>query len=96
MAGVLVFRCFAADGTLLHVGFSNTVFMHPPQQRRRQYRWWPTVARVVLEEWPDRSNAARVHAEAIRVERPSHNHLSPACVRLPVCSRCGVVGDARR
>lgn len=52
MAGVFVFRCFEADGTLLHVGLSNTVFVHPRRERRQQYRWWPTVAWIAWEEWP--------------------------------------------
>ena len=73
MAGVFVFRCFVADGTLLHVGLSNTVFVQPRRERPQQYRWWPTVARIAWEEWADRSSGARAHAEAIRVERPRHN-----------------------
>lgn len=67
-----LYRHFDADGCLLYVGISlNAV------QRLSQHSdspWAQDIRNVTVEMHPTRQGALTAEAEAIRVERPLHNH----------------------
>jgi len=67
-----VYRAFDESGELLYVGMSSG-----PRERFNQHAkdrpWWDEVARIEVERFPTRAEAARAEVEAIRTERPLHN-----------------------
>ena len=71
-----LYRCYAADGTLLYVGisFRPTRF----SQHRRDKDWWSDVSAIDIEHYPDRDSAKAAEDRAILVEQPVHNIVGAA------------------
>lgn len=70
-----VYRCFAADGSLLYIGCTVDV-----TRRMRQHGpnpWAAGVARIATEGPYPYELARRVEADAIRDEDPLHNANAP-------------------
>ena len=74
-----LYRFFNAEGTLLYVGITND-----PGRRMTKHRggksWWLEVARVEMEQHPDRLALRAAELKAIEHERPLYNiqHNRPA------------------
>lgn len=76
----LVYRFYSADGELLYVGLTANLEGRLGKHRRRS--WWPDVARITTEEFPDRTTAQIAERSAIHHENPLHNLVRP---RLECC-----------
>lgn len=67
-----LYRFYAADDALLYVGLSVN-----PGKRFERHKadkeWWPEVARVELEQYPDHPTLRAAEREAITEERPRYN-----------------------
>lgn len=75
-----VYRCFAADGSLVYVGSSAR-----PSLRLRQHEkaaWWPLVDRFEIERFDTITQARTAEATAIRNENPAYNRLLRARKQL--------------
>lgn len=66
-----LYRHFDAAGHLLYVGVSVDVYMRTHQHNRSH--WAAGVARIDVEEFPDRKSALSAEKKAIRTEHPLHN-----------------------
>jgi predicted GIY-YIG superfamily endonuclease len=66
-----IYKCFAADGTLLYVGISANRLARCSQHRKRQ--WWRKVARIDLEHVKGRAAAEARETEIIQTQNPKHN-----------------------
>lgn len=67
-----LYRAFAADGTLLYVGISNSVSRRVSQHEREK-AWWGEVKSITLEHYPSRAGAVAAERGAILTEAPEHN-----------------------
>lgn len=67
-----VYRCFAADGTLLYVGVADDVGKRW-KEHAGDKPWWPLVVRQTVDWHDSRDEALRIERDAIRAERPVHN-----------------------
>lgn len=67
-----LYRHFDAAGQLLYVGISLGV-MHRLQQHLGSSSWAGAIARVEVESFDTRAEAASAERDAIRAERPLHN-----------------------
>lgn len=68
----VVYRCYAADGSLLYIGSSRQVEKRMDAHYRSSF-WRPAVARVRIQLAPDVFTARQIEAEAIRAENPRFN-----------------------
>ncbi len=68
----ILYRFWAADGSLLYIGLTMD-----PGTRWRAHRhtqpWWATVAMVTIEHFPDRETVTLAEVAAIKAEKPKHN-----------------------
>lgn len=69
---VALYRCFAADGALLYVGIS-VGFARRWYEHAKAKSWWPEVARLTVDLFPDRPSADAAETAAIRDEKPRYN-----------------------
>jgi len=67
----IVYRLYDAQGALLYVGMAIRV--KERLQAHKRLEWWPQVARVEEETFPDRMQACRRERDLILDERPLHN-----------------------
>lgn len=67
-----LYRCFAADGSLLYVGVTGHI-----KKRFKQHAvksaWWGDVAKVEAERYSERDAALAAERKAIVAEQPLHN-----------------------
>ena len=68
----VVYRCHDADGALLYIGATNS-WSQRKCHHRRETPWWPDVAAVTREPYPNRALALAAERAAIRAENPLHN-----------------------
>ena len=68
----VLYRMFDVAGQLLYVGITVSVEARMTSHRGLQ-PWWPSVATIRLEHFPDRASVDRAELEAIRTEAPLHN-----------------------
>lgn len=71
-APTALYRHFDAEGVLLYVGISMSVFSRT-QSHGVCAAWWDRVARIDIERYPDRKSAEEAEREAIKIEGPLHN-----------------------
>lgn len=67
-----LYRFYNASGDLLYVGITN----NPPRrlgEHRDAKAWWQEVARIDMEQHPDRLALHTAERRAIETERPRHN-----------------------
>lgn len=88
-----LYRFFDSAGQLLYVGISLSAAARASQHRAEK-PWWGDVARMDVEHYDNRTDAARAELTAIKTERPLHNVVgNPAARRRPnhawLCSKCG-------
>lgn len=81
-----LYRLYGADDGLLYVGITTE-----PKVRMKAHAadksWWPEVATREFEWFDTRAEAAKAEIDAIRAERPVHNHThntAAALALLPV------------
>lgn len=67
-----VYRLFAADGYLLYVGCTSNLRDRLANHKTHK-DWWPQVARVESETYPDRARGLWAEREAIVTEAPRYN-----------------------
>jgi predicted GIY-YIG superfamily endonuclease len=67
-----LYRFYAADGTLLYVGITDTL-KRRVSQHAVDKKWWPDVARKTVEWHPSREAAVIAELAAIKAEKPRHN-----------------------
>lgn len=68
----ILYRLYSHTGELLYIGIT----IHPETrfaEHKRTKPWWPEVARIAIEEYPDDVTAAAAEQAAIRAERPCFN-----------------------
>lgn len=67
-----LYRLFDAAGELLYVGISGNWADRFGHHANHQ-SWWPHVAKITLEVFPTRPEAAKAEAAAIEQEHPRYN-----------------------
>lgn len=67
-----LYRFYGSDGQLLYVGISLSA-AHRASQHRAEKPWWPDVARMDVEHFDNRVDAARAEMVAIKAEHPRYN-----------------------
>jgi predicted GIY-YIG superfamily endonuclease len=76
----VLYRLHDADDSLLYVGISSRLGRRLDEHAEVK-PWWPQVASVTLERFPDRVSATVAEGAAIRSERPEHNVVSLSVAR---------------
>ena len=71
-----LYRMYDAAGTLLYVGMTGHIPVRLDQHGGNK-PWWALVARIDVEHFPLRSEAAAAEARAIRDEKPKYNVDKP-------------------
>ena len=89
---IALYRHYAADGTLLYVGITNSPKRRLAEHRARTGR---TVARVDIEWFDSRAEALAVEREVIKAEAPRDNiplprHKTPATPLLLYMRKHGI------
>lgn len=79
MNGGTVYRAYDSNGTLLYVGLATTAARL--DQHRATSDWFHNAARVDLQHFDTRAEAARAEAVAISTEHPLANRAQPITVR---------------
>lgn len=87
-----LYRFYDAADVLLYIGIT----VHLParlSRHRDEKEWWRSVARMTVEQFPDRDAVLAAEKAAIRIERPLHNVQHNGALRLqrPV-AEIGIVG----
>lgn len=67
-----LYRHFDAAGTLLYVGISTAALFRLHQHKKRS-DWFPRIAKITLEHYPDRPAALAAEKVAIQTENPLYN-----------------------
>lgn len=67
-----LYRHFASDGSLLYIGISLS-WPERTKAHAQKSRWFDLVARVEIENYPDRDAALKAEREAIQREKPKFN-----------------------
>jgi predicted GIY-YIG superfamily endonuclease len=67
-----LYRHFNVDGELLYVGISVSSLVRLTKHRHAS-SWFSEIAVVKIEHFPNRPDALKAEAKAIREERPRHN-----------------------
>lgn len=79
-----VYRLICEHGGPLYVGIAIDLDRRLAQHRAASKPWWPDVARVEAEQYPDRYRARLMESYYIVYERPLHNVSDkPALPRPP-------------
>lgn len=81
-----LYRLRDADGGLLYVGIAEH-WIGRLSQHRGDKSWWADVARVDVEEFPDRRSALVAEERAIKAEHPVHNVMHNGKLARPRASR---------
>lgn len=68
----ILYRWWRADGTLLYVGKSVSLFARVSSHRKSS-SFFPTAATMTIERFPDEASLAEAEVRAIREEHPLHN-----------------------
>jgi hypothetical protein len=68
----VVYRAYDSKGVLLYVGSTGRLATRR-YSHSREKSWWPRVARITTEEFPERASARAAERRAIRLENPVHN-----------------------
>lgn len=71
-AGTFVYVAYDEHDHVIYVGVTDDLFGRMAAHRGSK-RWWPHMARIEWEEWPDRRAALRKEATLIRRYRPRFN-----------------------
>ena len=69
-----LYRHFSQDGTLLYVGVSLSAVARL-SQHGEQSPWFEEIARVEVDNFPDRETALKAERKAIETENPKYNKL---------------------
>lgn len=83
-----LYRHFNAAGQLLYIGISLAAIQRLGQHRENA-RWFRSIARIEIENFPDWESAAAAEVEAIEKEKPLHNvarnrkQAPPQCLAPP-------------
>ena len=72
--GTVLYRLYAADGTLLYVGITDQL-LERFREHRCHRRWWPEVAGQSFTRYDTRGEAEEAERAAICSEAPVHNVL---------------------
>lgn len=80
-----VYRAYDKDGALLYVGLTCDL-ANRLAQHKQSSSWFSEMARLSVQHFGTRREAARVEAQAIRDERPRYNVVT-AADRRPVSLR---------
>jgi predicted GIY-YIG superfamily endonuclease len=93
-----LYRFFDADGVLLYIGITADV---PARfkKHRDQKPWWNDVARIAIEQFPDRESVLAAEKRAIKAEQPRWNiqhqvkvrakqPTAPSSDLLAYCEQC--------
>jgi GIY-YIG catalytic domain-containing protein len=67
-----IYRHFNAEGELLYVGISLSAIVRLAGHRNKS-EWFDKIARVEIENLPNRSAALKAELLAIKTEKPKHN-----------------------
>lgn len=67
-----LYRCFAADDSLLYIGITSTGLKRFRIHGGRT-TWWPNVATIKVEHYATAAQAHDAEVEAIKAEQPLHN-----------------------
>jgi hypothetical protein len=67
-----LYRHFAADGSLLHVGIANSALRRLAEHHHNS-RWYPFIKHVVIEAHPNMDAARIAESRAIAEENPRFN-----------------------
>lgn len=70
----VLYRLYAADGTLLYVGVTGNLLKRFREHRYKK-SWWPQVTGMRLAYYDSRAEAEEAEDAAIRSENPVHNIL---------------------
>jgi hypothetical protein len=68
----ILYRMYDGNDALLYVGITARVEMRFGEHRKAR-PWWPSVATVRLEHFPDRNSVLDAEAAAIGAENPRFN-----------------------
>ena len=71
--GYQLYRHFSATGELLYVGISLGAILRLRQHRAMSSPWILDVARIEIQTYPSRAEAAAAEREAIKTEKPKYN-----------------------
>jgi hypothetical protein len=71
-ATVTLYRFYDQNDVLLYVGISDN-WARRAEAHARAKGWWPQVASMKLEEFPNRKDAFAAEARAIFAEKPRYN-----------------------
>lgn len=69
-----VYEMYAADGAALYVGCSRNVGPRLSQHSNGQ-PWWPEVARVEINSYPNQAEGLAAERERIKTLDPRHNRV---------------------
>jgi predicted GIY-YIG superfamily endonuclease len=69
-----LYRMYDAGGTLLYVGISLRL-LERMAAHRQDKPWWPDIATIRVEYFPDRSEALQAESTAISAECPIYNKI---------------------
>ena len=67
-----LYRHFAADGSLLHVGIANSALRRLAEHHHNS-RWFPFIKHVAIEAHPNMDAARKAERRAIALENPRFN-----------------------
>lgn len=70
--GLVVYRCYDADGQLLYVGCTSNLYMRSKGHEKKA-SWWSQVTRTETVPYPDLAQARFAEAQAIANENPLYN-----------------------
>lgn len=82
-AGTLVYVAHNAAGEVIYVGITDNLFARMVQHSRDS-AWWPHMARLTWEEWPDREAALRKESRLIKAWQPPYNKMGNPSHRRPI------------
>lgn len=68
----VLYRFFDARGNLLYIGLTVGAAQRFADHRRHK-DWWPLVARIDVEHFPDRPSVVTAERAAIETEWPRYN-----------------------
>jgi hypothetical protein len=74
LTDAVVYRCWSAAERLLYIG-SCARWSDRETQHEKQTPWWPEVARVDKEPYPNLGTAKAAERAAIKAEAPIHNKV---------------------
>jgi len=69
-----LYRLYDSSGALLYVGITSNIARRWKEHRTEHREWWPQVTERRVTWFLERLHAWYAEREAVRVERPLHNH----------------------